>query len=56
VEIVSGAVVDGLDLAAVRCPQLFMPASNDGESVKVGGLTDTVVGDKLQEWLWPDGL
>jgi hypothetical protein len=42
----------GVDEAAilreVRCPQLFMPAGNDGESVKAGGLADTILGDRLK--------
>ena len=32
----------------VRCPQLFLPAGNDGETVKKGGLADRVLGDKLK--------
>ena len=32
----------------VRCPQLFLPAGNDGESVKEGGLASRVLGDGLK--------
>merc|ERR1712133_180732 len=41
-------------LEQVRCPQLFQPAGNDGPEVKVGGLGEQILGDKLQIIEFPD--
>jgi len=42
-------------LKAVKCPQLLMPASNDAETVKTGGLAQKVLGeDKCQVVEFPD--
>jgi len=41
-------------LEQVRCPQLFMPAGNDTEQVKAGGLASQVLGGKLQIIEFPD--
>merc|ERR1712002_1080940 len=42
-------------LKAVKCPQLLMPASNDAETVKTGGLAQKVLGEeKCQVLEFPD--
>merc|ERR1712002_104797 len=43
-------------LEQVNCPQLFMPAGNDGDEVKEGGLGRDVLGSKLKIIEFPDML
>jgi len=41
-------------LEKVGCPQLFMPAGNDGDEVKAGGLGEQVLGSKLEIVEFPE--
>ena len=43
-------------LKDIKCPQLFLSASNDGASVKLGGLGKQVLGDALEIVEFPDML